>query len=587
MKDIVQTLRFLFRRLGPLMRPYRWLLVKGFVALLLSNIGLIAVSALIGQIARRVAQGGIGSLELASWLTGTMVLLFLTCVLKILMRVWIISASRFAERDLRSTLYTHLQRLSPSFYDRTRTGEIMSSLTNDIGAVREVLGPGILYPLNLFTLAPAALVVMLWLSPFLTFVTLLPTLLFPILVSFFSRKLHARFVKVQECLGRMSSEVQESLAGIQVLKSFALEDSKEAVFADQGREYMHENMGLVHLRSVFFPLLGAIGQMLTLLAFIAGGFGVYAGWIDMGDFVVFTLVQAHLLLPVIMVSWVVSVYERGRAGLSRVDKLLAAEAEIVGGGSGEEVPLGGTRLSIQGLDFSYDRGGRVLEGIDLEIPAGQWLGITGPVGGGKTSLIEAIRRSYPSPPGRIRIGGVAVEDLPLGQLRDLMRVVDQEPFIFSQSVADNIRFGHPGATEEALRLSARLAGLEGEVDEFEKGFETMVGEKGVTLSGGQKLRMALARALMKEAPILILDDAFSAVDLRTEEEIVSRLRCHLQGVTVLIVSHRVSTLMRMDRVITLQEGRVTQAGSHDELMDREGYYREIALMQRLEQRGRA
>lgn len=583
MKETVKSLGYLCRSLLPYLKPYKWGLLWGAAALLLSNVGLVAVSWAIGKVASNAATAALVGKDLYLSIIGVTVLLLFSAWMKYSMRMSFISISRYAERDLRNNLFRHMQTLSPSFYDRERVGEMMSRSTNDINAVRDVLGPGVMYPVNLISIGPAAFGVMFYLSWELSLSVIAPMFLLPILVIFFTGKMHGHFSAVQRLLGEMSSKAREIFTGIRVLKTFVREKHEEEGFGELGRQYIEQSGRLYTIRNIFFPILHSFGLILSLVAFAAGGYGVRRGWLDIGDFASFVLVQGHVMVPIIMVSWVMGIYERGGIGMKRLNSYFETEPEIVDSESVDSNLTPSRELEVRHLDFSYSKEGpKILSDINIRIQSGEIVGITGPTGCGKSSLLRVLVRQYPYEKNHVFYDGEPIEKIPLRNLRESIGYVEQEPFIFSATLEDNIRFGAEDISEDEMYHYTGIAGLASDIEEFDKGYNTMVGERGVTLSGGQKLRLALSRALSRRSPFLFLDDSFSAVDVQTEDHIMENLkRNNASRGCCLLVSHRVSTLRRCDRIYVMEDGKITQTGTHDELYEAKGFYRRLVKEQEL------
>jgi ATP-binding cassette, subfamily B, multidrug efflux pump len=485
--------------------------------------------------------------------------------------------SRHIEWDLRNQLFAHLQRLSLAYFQRMKTGELMSRLTNDLASVREMLGIGAVAALDGAVLILAALPLMINIDPWLTLWSLLSLPGITALVLGFGNRMHRGYREVQQFLGKLSIFVQESLAGIRVIQAHAQEDTRQDRFAELSAEYMRKNLVTARLSGMLWPLIAVFSGLGTAVVLWLGGRRVLLGTLTIGQFVQFNGYLAMLTWPVMAIGYVVNLYQRGSAALSRLVEVLetpAAPAHLTPD-DGSPRRLSGA-IEFRTLSFRYDPDAPwVLRDIELKVPAGSCLAVVGEVGAGKSTLVHLIARLFEAPEGSLLLDGRDIRAVPLSRLRASIGLVSQDIFLFSETIRENILFGRPDATVQDIEEAARIAALLPSIQEFADRFDTLLGERGVRLSGGQKQRTALARALIADPPILILDDAFSSVDVQTEESILRELRAARTGRTTILISHRISTVKDADQIVYVRDGRIVEQGTHDELLAREGHYHRL------------
>jgi ATP-binding cassette, subfamily B, multidrug efflux pump len=509
-------------------------------------------------------------------------------VFRFLMRRIMIGASRDIEYDIRNDFFAHLQRLPLGYYQGHRTGDLMSRATNDLNAVRMMVGPAIMYSANTVIVFIVAIVLMLSINPWLTMMALLPLPMVSISVKYFGAAIHQRFDAIQAQLSDMSAVVQEALAGVRVVRAYAREGREIERFRAANEEYVRRNRRLIQLQGLYYPSMTLFLGFGALLVLWLGSREVIRGGLTLGEFVAFNAYLVMLSWPMIAFGWVTNILQRGLASWKRMLEIVDVPPAISDAGvtaAGRAAPLTGA-IEIRNLSFTYPGAATpALQGLSLRIDPGQTVAFVGATGSGKSTLISLLPRLHEPPPGTVLFDGVDARDIPLARLRGAMAVVPQEAFLFSDTIAGNIGFGVPAgaAAPERIREAAAVARLDVDVEGFPAGYDTMVGERGITLSGGQKQRTALARALITDPRILILDDALSAVDTYTEEEILSRLRDVMRARTAIIVAHRISTVRGADRIFVLDDGRVVEEGTHDELVRRDGPYAAMYRRQLLEE----
>ncbi|MGB9147771.1 MAG: ABC transporter ATP-binding protein [Acidobacteriaceae bacterium] len=509
-------------------------------------------------------------------------------ILLFLMRWILIGISRDIEFDLRNDLFAHLEKQSASYFQEHRTGDIMARMTNDLSAVRMLLGPAIMYSANTLLFSVGSLYFLLRISPFLTLAALAPLPVASVLIQVMGRKIHERFERIQAMFSDISAQAQENFSGARLVRAFAQEEAQIKAFERSNQEYIRRALRLVRLMGMLWPTLEFMLGLAMVISLLVGGHEVLSHRITVGQFVAFTTYMMMLTWPVIALGYVINLVERGTASMVRIHELLTAEPSIDDRDATlpRETEIRGD-VEFRDLRFAYPAENgtpvEVLHGISLTIPAGSSLALVGPTGSGKSTLVSLIPRLYDAEPGMVLIDGQPARAYPLDTLHRAVGLVPQETFLFSTTIRENIAFGVERAAMPEIRRAAEVAHIREEFEQFPHGFETAVGERGLTLSGGQKQRTALARAIVRDPRILILDDALASVDTYTEEQILEELRRAMAGRTTILISHRISTVRHADRIAVLVRGRIAELGSHEELLERNGYYAELYQKQLLEE----
>jgi ATP-binding cassette subfamily B protein len=577
------------RPLVPYLKRYRMGLFWGGVSVLLSNGFALVIPQLMGRATEDLTQH-VTRQKILKFALLIILFALLKNVFLFLIRWILIGVSRDIEFDLRNDLFANLERQPQSFYHTHRTGDIMARTTNDLNAVRQLLGPAIMYSANTVAFTVGALYFMLRISPWLCLCAFLPLPIASVLVQYFGSRIHHRFERIQAMFSDISAKAQENFSGARLIRAFAQEEPEIASFERANEEYIGRSLHLVRLMGMLWPTLEFVLGLSLVLTLFFGGRQVLFGHISFGQFVTFNTFMIMLTWPMIALGYVVNLFQRGTASIVRIDELLKQKPAIWDDEVDASIPLDTAlrgEIEFRNLNFSYaEEGGNhaeVLHGINLSIPAGSSLAIVGPTGSGKSTLVGLIPRLHEAAAGSLYIDGHSIREYPLHVLRSNIGFVPQETFLFSESIRENIAFGVPSATDEEILRVATAAHIANEILEFPRGFETLVGERGITLSGGQKQRTAIARAVIRNPRILILDDALASVDTYTEEQILDELRRIMQGRTTIFISHRVSTVRNADRIAVLVAGRIAEIGTHDELIARNGYYTSLFEKQRLEE----
>jgi len=575
---VLRLLRYLYR--------YRVRYAGGGLCLLGTASLAMAVPYLLKRAVDAIEHGQPLS-RVTTFAAAIVVVAVLQGLVRTLSRALIFNVGRDVEYDMRNDLFAHLLRLPPSYYQRQQTGDLMSRLINDVTAVRLLLGPGILNLLNTPIYFFYAVAIMLTLDAKLTVVSLLPFPLLMVGVKRVSRRLMEQTLRVQEGLADISSMVQEKISGIHVVKAYVAEEASAASFGELNESFQVRSVELARLRGRLLPLMKVASGAGVLLVLVYGGSRVARGEMGLGDLVAFIGYLHILAWPTMALGWMLSILQRGRAAMQRLEQIFTVEPEIADPADAVDLPTVRGRIEFRDVEFAYSKrsnGSPLIERVSFCVEPGEKLAIVGRTGAGKTTLVHLLPRLFDVTGGKILLDGHDVRHLSLRTLRRAIGFVSQDPFLFSTTIRENIAFGLEQPDEAGrIREAASAAGLTGDLETFPAGYDTVVGERGLTLSGGQKQRVTLARAIAVEPPVLVLDDALSSVDTRTEREILQSLRSVTRGRTCIIIAHRISTVRDADHIAVLENGRVIEFGNHESLVARDGAYAEIFRRQQLEE----
>jgi ATP-binding cassette subfamily B protein len=568
----------------PYLSRYRWKMAAGFLMVVLT----VAAGMFAPWVLKYVVddlQAAFAREKLPEYAAMIIGISLVEGFFRFWMRRILIGVSREVEYDLRNDFMAHLQRMPLSFFQSRNTGDIMSRATNDLNAVRSVLGPGIMYSATTLITVVIATAILLRLNWKLTLLAYVPLTLVSLTVKHFGQQIHDRFERIQEQFSTISTKVQENLSGVRVVKAFARESSEIREFKTLNRDYVQRSIALIRLWGIFYPLMSALIGLSSVALLWWGGRQVIQGNLTLGELVAFIAYLALLTWPTIAAGWVINIFQRGAASMERILQILQTEPAIRDTpGAAAPAAVRGA-VQVRNLSFTYPGFDRpVLHNIDITLPAGETLAIVGHTGSGKSTLINLIPRLFDPPPGTVFIDGRDVREWPLAELRRNIGYVPQETFLFSDTIHENIAFGRtgePGAAE--VESAARVSHVAEDISRFPQQYRTFVGERGITLSGGQKQRVAISRAVVVEPRILILDDSLSNVDTYTEERILEELAEVMKARTTILVSHRISTVKNAHHIIVLKDGAVVERGTHESLMERQGAYAELYQKQLLEE----
>lgn len=574
------------RSVLPYVRPYSAGILAGLGLIVVSNGFGILVPWLIGLSIDVLAVPSTTRADLLRFAGFVIGAAILSGAARFGMRQLLNAISRRIEADLRNAFFAHLIRLDAAFFGATRTGDLMSRATNDLQAVRQAVGPGVMYLVNTIVGTAAALIFMLRYSPALTLIALVPLAVLPLVMSYFGGIIHRKAERIQDHLGVLSSMVQENLTGVRIVRAYNQQAAQEAEFEALNREYLDRNMALARTSAIFHPLLTILTGLGLLAVLWFGGRQAMAGVISNGDFVAFIFYLAMLTWPMIALGWVINLFQRGAASMGRINRIMTTAPAIADAGSARHVDDIEGDIEFRDVSFRYPGTDRwVLRHVTFHTPAGHTVALVGPTGSGKSTLIALLTRRYDVTDGAVLIDGVPIDSIPLAQLRSAIGVVPQDAFVFSDTIENNIALSIPDepGRQEQVRWASDVAQLTDTIASFPLGFETRLGERGVNLSGGQRQRATLARALARDPAILVLDDALSAVDTHTEKRILARLRDVMQRRTSVVVSHRVSAVMDADQILVLDNGGIVERGTHAQLVAAAGVYAQLLERQLLEE----
>ncbi len=575
-------------RLKPYFLRYKRTLLWGILTVVGSNLFTVVQPMFLGfaidELKTGIESHALVAVDLLRWAAIIVGFSAVAGIFTFLTRQTIIVVSRLIEFDLRNDFLAHLQRLSYSYYQNTPTGDLMAHATNDIAAVRNVVGPGVMYPTDTLMTFVMVLVLMLVKDWQLTLLALIPLPFVSLIVYQIGQKIHVKSIERQAQFSLLTTRAQENLSGIRVIKSYVREEYEIGLFSKLSWDYLKKNLVLARIQSLLWPLMFAIIGCSIIITLYAGGLRVIDGRLSIGALSAFLAYLVMLIWPVIAFGWVLSMLQQGAASMERLCKILDTEPEIRNTNS-TDMTIRGIEGEIEFRNVRFTHGGAqkpTLEEINLKINRGMTLAVVGYTGSGKTTLVNLIPRLYDITDGQLLIDGNETHRIPLEVLRANIGYVPQETFLFSDTLTENIRYGTDDGTKEHVQHAAEISQIAHDVLEFPNQFETMIGERGITLSGGQKQRTSIARALIRQPKILILDDCLSAVDTYTEEEILRRLRQFMKGRTSIIISHRISTVKNADLIVVLDKGRIVERGTHDELVATGGIYADLNEKQLLE-----
>jgi ATP-binding cassette subfamily B protein len=572
----------MLRYLNPYMLRFKVRLAFGFLVITLANLFGIVAPSIVKEVIDYL-KTDIVLAELYAFAGWILFFTFISGFFRFLMRRTINVASRYIENDIRNDLFKKLQSLDIRWYQKNNTGDIMSILTNDLNAIRSVLGPAVMYTVNLITTFVFVTTMMINISPLMTIIALLPVPIMALVVQKTGSAIHKRFLAVQEQFALISTKAQENLSGIRIIKSYVLEKTEQTGFNKLNREYIDKNMAYARVEAAFQPSMMLIVGIGSALILLFGGELIISNVISLGEFVAFMLYLGMLIWPSIALGWVTGLFLRGTAAHKRLQNILNAKPEISDDDSKEPVEINGD-ISINQLQFTYPSTEKhVLEIENLRIEAGQIVAIVGKTGAGKSTIMHLLTREFDCPPGSIFIDGEDIRSLGVNILRSHIGYIPQDTFLFSDTIRNNISYGVNNIAQDEIEWAARAADIHDMILDLPNGYDTMLGERGINISGGQKQRLAIARAIVKHPRILLLDDALSAVDTLTEERILNNLRSVMKDKTCFWVSHRISSIKEADKILVIDSGQIAEEGQHEDLILKNGIYASLFEKQKLEE----
>ncbi len=560
---------------------YKTRVIIGIIILLFVDLFQLVIPLVLRKLINLLERGSATGAIIVKFSLYILLLALLTAVFRFFWRLFIVGNARKIEEELRNALYNHITMLSPSFFTRTDTGDIMARATNDIDAIRRASIMGVVGSFDTLYYGVFSIVAMLKLSTKLAIYILIPLPLLAIIIFIFSKLIYRYFSEVQAAFSNITESVRESVAGIRVIRAYAQEDGATREFADINRDYLNKNMRLVKIFGGFQPIINLFAGISMFLILYLGGRKTIIGEMRLGDLVAFSSYMGMLIWPMIAIGWVTNVLQRGAASMERVQKFLEEKPDIIEPTHPKKPDIKGN-IEIKDLSFEYIKDKPVLKHINLTVKEGERIGILGKTGCGKTTLIKLLLKLYNVPPHTIFYENIPIEEIHSEHLRRFIGIVPQETVLFTETIKNNICFGlkEEECTMEKVIEAARIAEIHNEIMEFPLGYDTVIGERGITLSGGQKQRIGIARAIIKRPHIIIFDDALSAVDARTERKILDNLKGFLKGRTSIIISQRIVALKDSDYIYVMQDGEITDQGRHEELIKKAGIYKTIYELQK-------
>ena len=574
-----------FEKVVPYIRKNLFKIIFGIILIIIIDAGQLITIRVMQKAIDGIGREGFTATSL---LYASLLIIGITIVITILRYFWriaFIGTAWIIDRDLRQMFYEHLLKLSPNFFNKTKTGDLMAYATNDMNAVRMLIGFGFVVGADIIVLSIASIFFMVGISLRLTLLAIIPMPILSVIIIYFGKEIHGRFRKVQKIFAAMSGKVQETISGIRVVKVFVQEQAELEKMSEQARDYMKENIALVKIFAMFHPMLFLVINISMGIVLVFGGESTIFNEISIGEFVAFFQYLGMLIWPMIAIGWIVNLYQRGTASLKRLNSIFEIEPEVIDENVDASIQDLKGKVTFKNLNFQYNsKTPQIFENISFEIDVGKTLAIVGRTGCGKTTIIDLLTRVYNPLKNTIFIDDKELFKIPLEILRDNVVMVPQDIFLFSDSIANNINLAKPDINRTYVEEVARYAQVYDDIIDFEDGFDTVIGERGVTLSGGQKQRIAIARALLTNPNILILDDALSSVDTKTEKKILDLLIKLRKDKTTIIIAHRISSLQHADKIIVLSDKKIAESGTHKELLAKNGIYKDLFEKQQIEEK---